>query len=517
VRFVLNVEISSIYKRDGAVRKIHSLIFMPDLQSMSSFNSRLERIGNIRSDGRPILGLDCRDLLEIALETSADSFLVPAHVWTPWFSILGSKSGFDSIEECFGDLTPHIFALETGLSSDPPMNFMVSSLDRYTLISNSDTHSPSKLGREANIFEGEPGYFWMRDALRAGGGGTQGFCEGGLSPDPAKIGASCSTGSNRFLGTIEFFPEEGKYHLDGHRKCCSRLEPAETERLGGRCPVCGHAITIGVMNRVNRLADRPPGIVPQRGAPSWRLLPLVEIVAQVMGVGPQSKKVTGAYMELLRRFGPELPILWSHPIEKIAGHAPPIFVEALRRVRNGEVSIKAGFDGEYGTVQLFNPGERDRFSGQETFFSADTAGSRKNPDRMAERFPKDGVPKSSMSETPPIRPSLLNDEQLEALNTVDRAVIVQAGPGTGKTLTLTNRISNLINQRLAKPEEITAVTFTRKAAGEIRERLGRLISPKDAARCWTGTFHQLGTRILDVFSVRCLFDPKYSVISEDGY
>jgi PHP family Zn ribbon phosphoesterase len=371
VRFILNVEISSIYKRDGAVRKVHNLVVMPDLDSMDRFRARLDRIGNIKSDGRPILGLDCRDLLEIALETSADSFLIPAHVWTPWFSILGSKSGFDAVEECFRDLSSHIFALETGLSSDPEMNFRVSSLDQYTLISNSDTHSPSKLGREANIFEGEPGYDSIREAIRAGGSVLEKEFDENASSESLFPASPRSSNFDRFLGTIEFFPEEGKYHLDGHRKCSLRLEPSETERFGGKCPVCGQAVTVGVMNRVNKLADREPGVVPNRAAPFWRMLPLMEIVAQVLGVGPQSKRVEAAYMELLRRLGPELTILWSHPIEHIACHTPEIFVEAIRRVRNGEVSIKAGFDGEYGIVELFGTGERELLSGQESFLSID--------------------------------------------------------------------------------------------------------------------------------------------------
>ena len=296
VRFILNVEISSIYKKDGATRKVHNLIFMPDLASMDRFSEKLDRIGNIKSDGRPILGLDSRDLLEIALEASSDTFLVPAHVWTPWFSILGSKSGFDSIEECFEDLTPHIFALETGLSSDPEMNRRVTSLDRYTLISNSDTHSPQNIAREANIFEGTPGYFAIREALKAGAQDIS-LKEDAETPLDS-TGGGMFAGSQReagtskrgrgFIGTIEFFPEEGKYHLDGHRKCSTRLEPEQTAEHGGRCPVCGQPVTVGVMNRVMELADRPLGEKPSKAAPFWRLLPLREIVAQALGVGPQS-------------------------------------------------------------------------------------------------------------------------------------------------------------------------------------------------------------------------------------
>ena len=359
------MEISSIYKKRGATRKVHNLVFMPDLDAMDRFSARLERIGNIASDGRPILGLDSRNLLEIALETTSESFVVPAHVWTPWFSILGSKSGFDSVEECFDDLTPHIFALETGLSSDPEMNHRVESLDRYTLISNSDSHSPSRLGREVNILRGDLSYQGLAEALRKGG-------RSDASTDPQAMIAGerhegSQTSSPEFLGTIEFFPEEGKYHLDGHRKCSARMEPEDTEKSQGRCPVCGHAVTVGVMNRVMELAGRTPGTGSLRAAPFWKMLPLQEVIGQALDVGPQSKKVQATYHELLQKLGPELTILWQRPLEAIEQVASPILVEAVRRVRSGDVAIDAGYDGEYGTVRLFAAGERARFAGQETF------------------------------------------------------------------------------------------------------------------------------------------------------
>ncbi|MEJ2717037.1 MAG: endonuclease Q family protein, partial [Deltaproteobacteria bacterium] len=397
VRFMLNVEISSIYKKRGATRKVHNLVFMPDLDAMDRFNARLDRIGNIKSDGRPILGLDSRDLFEIALESSADSFLVPAHIWTPWFSVLGSRSGFDSLEECFEDLTGHIFALETGLSSDPAMNHRVGSLDRYTLISNSDTHSPANLGREANVFEGRPGYVAIREAIRAGGGKIRVASTassplesiGGVmfenepsrgSGEPAGERAAAEGREGRgFLGTIEFFPEEGKYHLDGHRKCSMRLDPHETEKLDGRCPVCGKTVTVGVMNRVMELADRETAARPAHAAPFWSTIPLAEIVGQALGVGPKSKKVALLYRELLKHIGPELMILWARPIEEIARHAPGIIVEGISRVRKGQVSIQAGFDGEYGTVRLFTADERDLFQGQATWMPVERLGPRERP------------------------------------------------------------------------------------------------------------------------------------------
>lgn len=514
VRFVLNVEISSIYKKKGATRKVHNLVFMPDMESMDRFNARLDRIGNIKSDGRPILGLDCRDLLEIALETTPDSFLIPAHVWTPWFSILGSKSGFDSVEECFEDLASHIFAVETGLSSDPEMNYRVGVLDKFTLISNSDTHSPSKLAREANIFAGEPGYEAIREGIRTGGSAFRSRLErvGG----PAELVAELTGSSEGFVGTIEFFPEEGKYHLDGHRKCSVRLDPQETEALGGKCPVCGHAVTVGVMNRVNELADRPPGSIPDKAAPFWRMLPLQEIVAQALDVGPQSKRVNGLYMDLLHRLGPELTILWSLPMEEIAHHAPAIIEEAIRRVRSGEVSIHAGFDGEFGKVELFGPGERDYFAGQDSFLAPAVPRRKKRVVGASPPGKKRRKPRVRDSDTSRRGNTDLNEEQRLAVETIDRPVLVQAGPGTGKTRTLTHRIAALIESGLAAPEEITAVTFTRKAAKEMRDRLEGLISVERARQCWVGTFHQLGSRLLDMLRDADSDHDEHTILDDDG-
>ena len=362
VRFILNVEISSIYKKKGKVRKSHNLIFMPDMERMDVFCESLAKKGNLNSDGRPILGLDSKDLLNIALETSEKSFVIPAHIWTPWFSVLGSKSGFESIHECFEDLTDYVLALETGLSSDPEMNFRVSELDRFTLVSNSDMHSPSRLGREVNIFIGQPSYQSIREGLRAGGAGSRNTANF-LGPKQSIMqDRRLRNGTPGFLGTIEFFPEEGKYHMDGHRKCGVRLVPDETESTGGKCPVCGHPITVGVMNRVNQLADRPTGYTPQKAGYYWRMLPLIEIIADCLGCGVQTKKSTELYQRLIRDLGPELEILWSLPLEVIAGCAPSIIVEALKRVRAEDVSIEAGYDGEYGRIKIFKDGERNNFT-----------------------------------------------------------------------------------------------------------------------------------------------------------
>jgi uncharacterized protein (TIGR00375 family) len=329
VRFMLSTEISTIYGKDGKTRKVHHLIYAPDLASAGRLADRLARIGNIASDGRPILGLDSRDLLEIALESGPDCYLVPAHIWTPWFAALGSKSGFDSIAHCYGDLAPHIFAVETGLSSDPAMNRRVSSLDRYRLVSNSDAHSPAKLGREATRFSCAPDYFAIRRALETGEG---------------------------YVGTVEFFPEEGKYHMDGHRACGVRLTPKETLALGGRCPVCRRPVTVGVAHRIEALADRDePGVVEKDGA-AESLVPLPEILSEIAGVGPGSKAVAAAYADTLAALGPELDLLGEVPVEDVALNSP-LLGEAVARLRQGRVIRDPGYDGEYGAIRLFEAGE----------------------------------------------------------------------------------------------------------------------------------------------------------------
>ncbi len=351
VRFILQVEISSIYKKGDKTRKVHNLVYAPDLETAGKIRTKLDKIGNISSDGRPILGLDSRDLLEIVLESGPDAYLIPAHIWTPWFSALGSKSGFDSIEECFGDLSDHIFALETGLSSDPEMNWRLSMLDRYSLVSNSDAHSPDKLGRESNRFDTELSYPAMMNALKTGRG---------------------------YLGTIEFYPEEGKYHLDGHRKCNERLEPGETKRLGGLCPVCGKPVTVGVMHRVDELADRDKAIQPKGKAGFVSLIPLTEVISEVVNVGPKSKKVMGEYYRLIRMIGPELYILQDARLSEIASAGSEILGEAVRRLRAGEVHRDAGYDGEFGVIRVFTDKERDKFYGQGVLFNK-RAKSKKKP------------------------------------------------------------------------------------------------------------------------------------------
>ena len=335
IRFLLSVEISTIYKKGDKTRKVHHIVFVPDFKSTENLRQKLSAVGNIVSDGRPILGLDSRNLLEIVLESGEGSFIVPAHIWTPWFSVLGSKSGFNSIKECYADLADHIFAVETGLSSDPEMNWRVSSLDKYRLISNSDAHSPSKLAREATVFDTEPDYFSVKKALQTGKG---------------------------YVGTVEFFPEEGKYHEDGHRKCNVCLSPEETVKLKGICPVCGKPLTIGVLNRVNELADRrglsPQNlIIPKTAGKVFSLVPLQEILSEIMQVGVSSNSVNNAYENLIRNLGPELSILREIPIDEISKNHSSLLGEAISRLRNGKVIRQAGFDGEYGVIKLFEPDE----------------------------------------------------------------------------------------------------------------------------------------------------------------
>ncbi len=341
VRFILAGEISHIFKKDGAVRKVHNLILLPNLDCGDQVAERLLRLGyNLHSDGRPILGMPCRDFLELLLSTDSRAYLVPAHIWTPHFSVFGSLSGFDRLSDCFGDLTRHIFALETGLSSDPAMNWRLSALDELTLISCSDAHSPQKLGRELTRLRlGDPPTFAaLRRALE--------FC----SPE-------------EFLGTVEFFPEEGKYHLDGHRDCGVRLEPSERARLSGQCPVCGKPVTVGVLSRVETLADRPlspdSAFRPPRARPYDSLVPLTEVVADVLGRTVASDAVQRLYFRLLDQVGPELHILRSASPDELRRAADPLLIEALLRMRRGELRIVAGFDGEYGRVGLVSETERD--------------------------------------------------------------------------------------------------------------------------------------------------------------
>ena len=393
MRFMLSVEISTIYKKGAFTRKIHHLLYAPDFEAADRIVARLAAIGNIASDGRPILGLDSRDLLEITLESSPEAFLVPAHIWTPWFAVLGSRSGFDSITECYGDLADHIFAIETGLSSDPAMNWRISGLDRYRLVSNSDAHSPPKLGREATLFETDLDYFALRRALETGNG---------------------------YVGTVEFFPEEGKYHLDGHRKCNIRLTPEETKANDGRCPVCGQPVTVGVLHRVDMLADRTeadPAPPPTAGTVS-NLVPLPEIVSEITGTGPNTQTVGRHYERLIGSLGSELSILETVPLEDIARTDSSFLAEAISRLRAGRSSAMRVTMASYGVIRLFEDHELRRHTAGGLLFDLSTIDFKEAPQQPTEPAPV-------MPAAPIARPHMTADESPTRSRIRPNAVILR--------------------------------------------------------------------------------------------
>ena len=468
-RFVVSGEISSIYKKNGKVRKVHNVILLPGLEQADMLSKKLEAIGNIHSDGRPILGLDSRDLLEITLDTCPDAIFIPAHIWTPHFSLFGAFSGFDTIEECFEDMTPYIHALETGLSSDPAMNWRLSALDGYTLVSNSDAHSPAKLGRETNLLEIPYAYSALRQALEKGRDGG-------------------------FAGTIEFFPEEGKYHYDGHRNCHLCLKPSETNQFGGKCPICGKKITIGVQHRVEELADREEGAKAPDALPFESLAPLPEVIAASTGMSAASKKVEQQYELLLEHLGPEFYLLREAPLEEIRHWGGPCVEEGIRRLRVGKVKRIPGYDGEYGIIQILDESEIQSMQGQITFLEAQ--------DYNIAHRQKLGAPNESpkqekqleQTETSKQEMDLfegLNPQQMQAVMTPAAVTAVIAGPGTGKTKTLVSRIAYLVQRQGVKPAEITAVTFTNQAAKEMRLWLEHQLGRRAARSMTIGTFHAI--------------------------
>jgi len=499
VRFMLSAEISTIYRGGDRTRKVHHLIYAPTFEAAGRITEALSKIGNLASDGRPIIGLDSRNLLEITLAGGPGCYLVPAHAWTPWFAVLGSKSGFDRVADCYGDLADQVFAIETGLSSDPPLNWMCSSLDGYRLVSNSDAHSPPMLGREATTLSCDLDYFAIAEAFRTGNG---------------------------LAGTIEFFPEEGKYHLDGHRKCGIRFEPAESDRHGGMCPACGKPLTIGVLHRVAELADRPAGYRPP-GAPGFtRLVQLRQVVGEIVATGPASKKVAAEVSRLVGALGPELGILGEVPlsdVERVGGGA---LAEALARLRRGAVVRAAGYDGEYGTVRLFAPGELA--SGSVLFdlpaldppdlpatSAAMAPDSRRagpgqpgSPRELAAAGPLPASRAASQLPASQNAGQLLSqlDPEQRAAAQADSPLMIVAGPGTGKTRTLTYRIACQLAAADHSPGGCLAVTFTRRAADEMRTRLAALIPTTGIpttgipttgpAAVTVTTFHGLGLKIL---------------------
>jgi uncharacterized protein (TIGR00375 family) len=517
VRFMLSVEISTIYKRGDRTRKVHHLIYLPDLAAAERFNARLGHGprglgGNLGSDGRPIIGLDSRDLLEVTLESSPDGFLVPAHIWTPWFSALGSRSGFHSIADCYADLAGHIRAVETGLSSDPEMNWRVASLDRYQLVSNSDAHSPQALAREATYLTTALEYASIRRAIESGDG---------------------------LQGTVEFFPEEGRYHADGHRACGVRWEPGQTREAGGACPECGKPLTIGVLHRVEELADRPPGYRPAGRPPVTHLLQLHEVLGEVLGVGAKARGVEALAARLVAALGSELGILTRVQLDDIVRVGGELIGEAVARLRRGEVYRQPGYDGEYGVIRLFDPAEvRGR---TDALFDVEATVRNRGPaprlhrprgrergNKLSPRQPEPPPPPLAAPPSPhrPWEPMLAGMEEvgtglLDRLDALQRVaasaspgpLLVVAGPGTGKTRTLTHRIAYICAELRVLPQQCLAITFTRRAAEEMRARLLDLMG-SDSALVTVATFHSLCLSLLAEHPAAAGLSPGFAVADE---
>lgn len=485
VRFVLSVEISTIYKKWDRTRKVHHVVFVPDMQTAENFRNKLDAIGNIKSDGRPILGLDSRNLLETALESGEGAYIIPAHIWTPWFSVLGSKSGFDSIEDCYGDLAEHIFAVETGLSSDPEMNWRVSKLDKFRLVSNSDAHSPAKLAREATVFDTSTDYYSIMNALKTGDG---------------------------YVGTVEFFPEEGKYHEDGHRKCNVCMTPEETRKHNGICPVCGKPMTIGVLNRVCELADRDCNntFKPATAGKVFSLVPLPEILSEIMQVGTSSKSVTLEYERLINKFGSEFSILQDIPTDEISKDSP-LLGEGISRLREGKVIKHAGYDGEYGVIRLFDDSELVKKNFINLKLDINIPRTAKQETKTFDIKPAVQAPTIEQQKNHTSRG--LDEFQQAAIENAGNQLLIVAGPGSGKTTVLTRRIAYLIKEKNIPPQSCLAITFTRKAAQEMRERLVTLLGPK-AELINIHTFHSLGLAVLKEHCDKAGLNENFKVISE---
>jgi DNA helicase-2/ATP-dependent DNA helicase PcrA len=509
VRFMLSVEISTIYKRDDRTRKVHHLVYLPDFEAVERFNAKLGHGpgglgGNLGSDGRPILGLDSRDLLEITLEASPDGFLVPAHIWTPWFSALGSKSGFDAITDCYADLADHIHAVETGLSSDPAMNWRVSSLDRYQLVSNSDAHSPRALAREATCLTAELSYAGVKRAVETGAG---------------------------LYGTIEFYPEEGKYHADGHRTCGVAWAPQRTREAGGACPECGKPLTVGVLHRVEELADRREAWEPERRPDVRHLIQLHEVLGEIHGVGAKSRSVEAKAASLVAALGSELDILLTAPLDEVTKVGGERFGEAVARLRRGDVRRTPGYDGEYGIIRLFDPGELVKSTADTLFDVPAPVPVQRTVRRASLLKPRKKAPPPPPLAAPasphrPWEPMLAGMEEvgtglLDRLDAMQRVaasapggpLLVVAGPGTGKTRTLTHRIAYLCAELGVRPEQCLAITFTRRAADEMRGRLAALLGP-GAELVTVSTFHALGLQLLRENAAAAGLSPDFAVADD---
>ncbi len=465
-RFLVSGEISTIYQHNGKGRKVHHVILYPSLEAAEELSRRLEALGcNLHADGRPIIGLSSSNLLELTLDVCPQAIFIPAHIWTPYFSVFGAYSSYTSIEECYGSLAKEIHAVETGLSSDPPMNWRLSQLDAYTLISNSDAHSPEKLAREANLFDCAMDYAAIREAIS-------------------------NRDSKGFAGTIEFYPEEGKYHWDGHRQCKCCCSPKETLANHGLCPVCGKPVTVGVSHQVELLADRPEGYHPDNARPFENLVPLAEMFAASLGVTTASRRVQEGCNKLLQALGPELYLLRECPLEDIAKLAGPCVTEGLRRLREGKIRLSPGYDGEYGKVTVLDPEDIDRLTGQTSLFQGFDPCMLPPKRKARVNLEKDSPTTPVVAQTP-IASLGLSPEQEQAATTEVRVAAILAGPGCGKTRTLVNRIAYLLEKGVPAAE-ITAVTFTNKAAREMRERLSKTLDKQTVKSLHIGTFHSLG-------------------------
>ncbi|UCC95371.1 MAG: DNA helicase UvrD [Candidatus Omnitrophota bacterium] len=342
IQFILSGEVSNIFSQGGRGYRVHNIIMVPSFGLAEEINKMLSFYGNLASDGRPIIGVSCQRLAEELFKISQDIMLVPGHIWTPWFSLFGSNSGFNSLEEAFGKHTEEITALETGLSSDPLMNWRLSALDSFSLISNSDSHSPSRIGREANVFDCDLNYWEIKNVLE-------------------------KKDKSKFLYTVEFFPEEGKYHYDGHRNCNVRFHPHQTKEHKGLCPTCGRPLTRGVLHRVEELADRPEGFVPENVTGYKSLVPLDEIIAEVKGVNKNSKAVAREYLDLVHIFDSEFNILVNASHEELSSKIPQKIADGIQRVREKKLEILPGYDGEYGTIKIFGE-QKEREDQQFTLF-----------------------------------------------------------------------------------------------------------------------------------------------------
>lgn len=480
VKFVVTGEISSIYKKNGRVRKIHTLIIFPSLEDAENLSLKLEKIGNLHSDGRPIIGLDSKILLEMTLDVCSKALFIPAHIWTPHFSLFGANSGFDDIEECYEDLTKYIYSLETGLSSDPAMNWRLSKLDRFALTSNSDAHSPANIAREANVFDTDFTYDAIYNAIK-------------------------NNDIRKFIETIEFYPEEGKYHYDGHRACKIQWEPSKTLEVGGICPVCGGKLTVGVLHRVELLADRKEGFRPSQARGFVKLTTLQHVIAATLGCSQSTKKVNDFYNTMINKIDQELSILRKIPLEEIKNCVGEIVAEGIKRVREGRLKISAGYDGQYGIIEIFTETERKEICGQLNFLGHFPA-LKKNKKEEKKQFDRTKkIEKDKEKE----EQRELNKEQSKAISSDRDCVIVIAGPGTGKTFSLVNRIIYLINKVNKNPSDIIAVTFTNKAAKEMYYRLSNLLSAEVIDKITIGTFHGI------CFDIICKKHKKLFTIADE--